>query len=100
MLAALRETVLLGVVTNRDYLAAVLAHPAFAAGSTHTEFLAEHLAGWTPTAAKRHRDTAAVLAALALSAPVARRDGAGTADAALATPWETLGSWRPGAGAR
>ena len=38
-----RETVLLGVVTNRDYLLAVVAHPAFASGATHTEFLAERV---------------------------------------------------------
>ena len=38
----------LGVVTNRDYLMDVVAHPAFAAGATHTEFLAEHFAAWTP----------------------------------------------------
>ncbi len=99
MLAALRETVLLGVVTNRDYLLAVLEHPAFAAGATHTEFLAEHFAGWTP-AAGRHRDTAAVLAALALAGPGTRRDDGGANAAVLPTPWESLGAWRPGAGTR
>jgi acetyl/propionyl-CoA carboxylase alpha subunit len=98
MLAALHETVLLGVVTNRDYLRAVLAHPAFAAGATHTEFLAEHFADWTPPAG-RHRDTAAALAALAASAPAARRrdEGAGVV---APSPWESLGAWRPGAGTR
>ncbi len=98
MLTALRETVLLGVVTNRDYLAAVVAHPAFAAGATHTEFLAEHFAGWTPPAG-RHRDLAAVLAALALAGPAARADAGGTGPD-LPTPWESLGAWRPGAGSR
>jgi len=99
MLAALRETVLLGVVTNRDYLLAVLAHPAFASGATHTQFLDEHFAGWKPPAG-RHADTAAVLAALALAGPAARRDDAATSDATLPSPWETLGAWRPGAGPR
>ena len=98
MLAALRETVLLGVTTNRDYLAAVLAHPAFASGATHTEFLAEHFAGWTPPAG-RHADVAAALAALALAGPAARRDD-GASAAALPTPWESLGPWRPGANTR
>ncbi len=97
MLAALRETVLLGVVTNRDYLQAVIAHPAFAAGTTHTEFLAEHFAGWTPPAGT-HRDTAAVLAALALAGPARRDDGA--TSTALPSPWEALGAWRPGTGPR
>jgi acetyl-CoA carboxylase biotin carboxylase subunit len=100
MLAALRETVLLGVVTNRDYLQAVVAHPAFAAGATHTQFLDAHFAGWTPPAG-RHADTAAALAALALAGPAARRDDGGAdAGSAVPTPWEALGAWRPGGGAR
>jgi acetyl-CoA carboxylase biotin carboxylase subunit len=98
MLAALRETVLLGVVTNRDYLIDVVAHPAFAAGATHTEFLAEHLDGWTPPHG-RHHDTAAVLAALAFAGPASRHDE-GTTSAVLPSPWETLGAWRPGGGVR
>ncbi len=94
MLAALRETVLLGVVTNRDYLRDVVAHPAFVAGATHTQFLAEHFAGWRPATGRR-RDVAAVIAALALATrPVG--DGAVASDAAPPSLFETLGSWRPG----
>ena len=33
---------LLGTVTNTAFLERVLAHPAFAAGDTHTGFLDEH----------------------------------------------------------
>jgi acetyl-CoA carboxylase biotin carboxylase subunit len=99
MLAALRETVLLGVVTNRDYLLDVLAHPAFVAGDTHTQFLEQHLATWRPRAG-RHRTLAALAAALALAAPApsggaaAARDGIGTPD----DLWTSLGPWRSGAG--
>jgi geranyl-CoA carboxylase alpha subunit len=39
--AALRETVLLGVPTNRVFLAAVLEHPRFVAGEVTTGFVAE-----------------------------------------------------------
>jgi len=39
---ALRETVVLGTVTNAAFLERVLAHPAFAGGRTHTGFLSEH----------------------------------------------------------
>jgi acetyl-CoA carboxylase biotin carboxylase subunit len=99
MLAALRETVLLGVVTNRDYLLAVVGHPAFAAGATHTEFLAEHCAGWTPPAG-HHREIAAILAALALAGPAPRSGDGEAGTAAAPSPWETLGAWRPGAGTR
>jgi 3-methylcrotonyl-CoA carboxylase alpha subunit len=41
-IAGLRELALLGVTTNIDYLAAVLAHPAFRDGDLHTGFVAEH----------------------------------------------------------
>jgi acetyl/propionyl-CoA carboxylase alpha subunit len=95
MLAALRETVVLGVVTNRDYLRAVLAHPAFVAGATHTQFLAEHLRDWRPQPGPQ-RDVAAVLAAVALAAPSAAANG-GAPTATAPTLWESLGPWRAGA---
>jgi len=41
--AALRATVLLGVDSNRDFLRALLAHPAFAAGDVDTTFIESHL---------------------------------------------------------
>jgi acetyl/propionyl-CoA carboxylase alpha subunit len=41
-IAALKELAILGVRTNVDYLARVVAHPAFAAGALHTGFVAEH----------------------------------------------------------
>ena len=37
---ALRETVILGVATNVDYLARIMSHPEFLAGRLHTGFLA------------------------------------------------------------
>lgn len=45
---ALRDFVLLGVTTNIDFLQAVLAHPTFRAGRATTQFIEEHLSGWTP----------------------------------------------------
>jgi propionyl-CoA carboxylase alpha chain len=40
--AALSRARIHGLVTNRDLLVRVLRHPAFLAGETHTDFLAEH----------------------------------------------------------
>jgi len=40
---ALRELVMLGVITNTDYLGRILDHPDFASGDTHTGFLDEHV---------------------------------------------------------
>ncbi|CAM2010311.1 ATP-binding protein [Acanthopleuribacter pedis] len=56
--AALRETRLLGVVHNADFLARVIAHPEFAAGRFSTSFLQQHFTeyqqptvGWADLAA-------------------------------------------------
>ena len=97
MLAALRETIVLGVTTNRDYLRAVLAHPAFAAGDTHTEFLAQHLPEWRPPVGRR-RDLAALAAAIVLAERGTRTDAAhdGARSAGEPSVFETLGAWRVG----
>ncbi|MCX7892149.1 MAG: acetyl-CoA carboxylase biotin carboxylase subunit [Burkholderiales bacterium] len=60
--AALAETVLLGVPTNRGYLAAAIAHPVFVAGRATTGFVAEHL----PPAAEHAPDPAALALGAAL----------------------------------
>jgi geranyl-CoA carboxylase alpha subunit len=42
LLKALHETVLLGVINNRDYLAAIVGHDAFASGEFSTAFIGKH----------------------------------------------------------
>jgi len=87
--AALRDTAVLGPTTNLAFLGDVLAHPAFACGETHVEFLAEHFASWRPP----EPDAAAALAAaLVLECTPARAAEA----AATPSPWRTLGRWRLG----
>ena len=55
--AALRGCVLFGPVCNRDFLLQVLAHKAFEAGKTATDFIASHF-GEAPEAAPASRDIA------------------------------------------
>jgi acetyl-CoA carboxylase biotin carboxylase subunit len=94
LLAALRDTAVLGPVTNLAFLQDVLAHAAFARGATHTGFLGEHLATW------RQAEDDEAIAALAAALVSARRPAAaaGQTDAATVapTPWDTLGAWRLG----
>ncbi len=91
--AALRDTVVLGPATNLAFLQDVLAHPAFAAGATHTGFIDQHLGHWRPEPAEV--DAAAVVAALA--GRTLRPETAGRAGAAAPqSPWDTLGRWRLG----
>jgi len=48
MSAALRETVLLGVTHNGQFLQDVLADPKFTAGEVYTTWVEEHFNGWQP----------------------------------------------------
>ncbi|MEZ4224476.1 MAG: biotin carboxylase N-terminal domain-containing protein [Polyangiaceae bacterium] len=59
----LREFVVLGVVTNREFLMQVLAHPEFLAGNTHTHFIDQHAASLGASEARREALPWALLAA-------------------------------------
>lgn len=48
LIALLQDTVLDGVVNNRIFLAEILAHPMFAAGTFSTSFIAEHFPATLP----------------------------------------------------
>jgi propionyl-CoA carboxylase alpha chain len=85
---ALRETVLLGTTTNTAFLAAVVEHPDFAVGATHTGFLDEHPALTEPAEADAGTERLLVAAA-ALASP--RFDTRHDVPAAHAI----AGEWRP-----
>jgi 3-methylcrotonyl-CoA carboxylase alpha subunit len=99
---ALADYRILGLTTNLDFLRALAAHPAFAAGETDTGFIAQHFAGWQPPAADLPAQLAAALAIAtergrAESGATGIRGEAGSAD----SPWQSLGAWsnvRAGAG--
>lgn len=42
MIAALKESTVLGVTTNRDFLIRALGHASYKSGDTHTGFISEH----------------------------------------------------------
>ena len=97
LIAALSDYVILGVTTNIPFLTDVLRHEAFARGDTHTGFLAEHLPGWTPAAA-RVEDAVVAAALHRLLAPA--NGGRAEGPAPATSPYRTLGAWRLGPGAR
>ena len=79
---------IVGLGANTDFLRAVVAHPAFAEGHTHTGFLVDHAdALREPTPAGDER--ALLLAAAAL----ADRDFLDRA-AAVPEPYASMGAWR------
>jgi 3-methylcrotonyl-CoA carboxylase alpha subunit len=91
---ALAETAALGVVTNRDFLARVAAHPEFAAGEIDTGFIERHRAVLLPPHCPASN---AVLAAAALSRLLAREAAAKEATARSGdrfSPWARVDGWR------
>ncbi len=93
LLAALRAYHVLGVTTNRAFLADALAHPAFIAGVLTTHFIAEHFADWHPAPPSDEQcDLALIFAALATTAAPTSSDEA----APGFTPWERADHFRLG----
>ncbi len=91
--AALRQTVILGTTTNRDFLRALINHPAFAAGEVDTGFIERQLADLIPPEAPID-DLALIAAAL-----TDLRGGATSAARPLSTdPWSRADGFRLGQG--
>jgi acetyl-CoA carboxylase biotin carboxylase subunit len=85
--AALRDTVLLGTITNTAFLERVLAQPAFERGDTYTSFIDEHRQALTAPTADDDTERCLVAAA-ALASP--------RFDPRLAAPepLASMGAWR------
>ena len=91
---ALAETAVLGVVTNRDFLARVAAHPEFASANIDTGFIERHHAALIP---ERRPAPDPVLAAAALARLVTRDTTARDATARSGdpfSPWARIDGWR------
>ncbi len=92
LLGALRETALLGVVTNQGFLLDLLEDEAFRSGATFTRTIESR--SWAPPGPAP--DEAVLAAAIAFVAPF-RAAGVGRDDADRYSPWRLLGAWgRPG----
>ncbi len=90
---ALQTTAVGPVVTNREFLLAVLEHPAFAAGELHTHFIEQHLpAGDRGRAADPARDRIHAIVA-ALWEHEARRRAGGPLPATIPSGWRN-NRWR------
>ena len=70
--AALRETVIVGPTTNRDFLAAVLEHSKFLEGDYYTHFVEEEFDGLSPDWTK---ETLAHVLAVAFETPLVVGEG-------------------------
>ncbi|WP_353228798.1 biotin carboxylase N-terminal domain-containing protein [Novosphingobium sp.] len=86
--AALADLAVLGLDTNVDSLARVIAHPAFTGGALHTGFLTEHADALAAPA----MDDAAQ-AAFLIAAALGNHDFRQLVDA-VPEPYASLGGWR------
>ncbi len=96
---ALAQTVALGTITNREFLMALLAHPAFAAGEVDTHFVDSHLDELLP-APSPLPDIALIAAAfgdfLRVNTPIRSAGVAVGADGDLYSPWSVSDGFRLG----
>ncbi|MCO5185809.1 MAG: acetyl-CoA carboxylase biotin carboxylase subunit [Anaerolineae bacterium] len=94
MVAALKETVVLGVTTNIPYLLAILHDPQFLRGDTSTNYLNEVFAKWQPEQ-RVDDDTWLLAAALeALQGGERRRMISADDGSPLPDPWDEMPAWR------
>jgi 3-methylcrotonyl-CoA carboxylase alpha subunit len=91
---ALAETTALGVVTNRDFLGHLAAHPEFFAAAVDTGFIGRHHASLMPP----RRPASDVALAVAAFARLQAREAAAKAEAARSgdpySPWGRVDGWR------
>ncbi|MEX1303314.1 MAG: hypothetical protein AB1Z16_14225, partial [Desulfotignum sp.] len=87
-LQALRDTLVLGVTTNSDFLMRILSHPAYVSGRIHTGFIPQHQTDLLPPTLT-HAQRSLLLAAAALSS----REFMDTAFA-VPEPHAFFGNWR------
>ncbi|MFQ3648069.1 MAG: acetyl-CoA carboxylase biotin carboxylase subunit [Anaerolineae bacterium] len=90
MIAALRQTVILGTVTNREFLIHLLEHPDFRTAQIDTTTLDERLSDFLPPDAAPS-PLAFIAAALALQQPA---QVSTTQEAAPPDPWSRRDGWR------
>jgi 3-methylcrotonyl-CoA carboxylase alpha subunit len=91
---ALADTAVLGVATNRDFLARVAAHPEFAAAAIDTGFIERHRPALFPPR-RSTRPTALAAAALArLLAREAAASGAAAGSGDPFSPWARIDGWQ------
>ena len=88
---ALDDTVVLGIATNRDFLARILRHPEFAADAVDTGFLARNLAALVP-ARQPAEDRMLATAALSVLAEQGTRQAISPADPH--SPWAMADGWQ------
>jgi acetyl-CoA carboxylase biotin carboxylase subunit len=90
---ALSEYTVLGIETTIEFSRAVLSHPSFISGDTHTDFIEKNMAGWTRASGSNDHLKAALIAASVASMDRASRPGVNRGRTSQLSPWQTIGRW-------
>jgi acetyl-CoA carboxylase, biotin carboxylase subunit len=93
MIRALRDYVVLGVLTPIPFLMDILSSDAFLKGETCTDFIDTHFPDWKP--AVLNTDLAALACALDRLNGGHSRPVSAKTDEEASSPWRTLGNYRP-----
>jgi 3-methylcrotonyl-CoA carboxylase alpha subunit len=94
MAQMLDATRVAGLATNRDFLHAVVTHPAFGKGDVHTGFIAEHRAALLPAADKVPDRVVALAALHAVLTNAAETAARAAASRDPFSPWHRSDGWR------
>ncbi len=99
--SALRDTVIVGATTNRDFLRALINHPTFAAGEVDTTFIERHLIELIPPENHQPLGAGAVPSADESETPDTQAQRLeGTGENSFVDPWARADGYRIGEGVR
>ncbi len=93
MIRALKDYVILGVLTPIPFLVDILASDAFRRGETYTDFIETHFGEWLPDI--KGTDLVALAYVVDELANLKRRPSTAKSGAEESSPWQTLGNFRP-----
>jgi acetyl-CoA/propionyl-CoA carboxylase, biotin carboxylase, biotin carboxyl carrier protein len=94
MISILDRLLVIGPPNNLAFLRALMEMREFASAEIDTQLIERRAEGWDLE--PRHRDVAAVIAALTMASGGGSRARAEGGPAAVPSPWDTLGAWRVG----
>jgi acetyl-CoA/propionyl-CoA carboxylase, biotin carboxylase, biotin carboxyl carrier protein len=96
MISILDRMLLIAPPNNVAFLRALMEMPEFVRAEIDTQLIERRAESWDLEA--RHRDVAAVVAALTVATGGGSRARAEVGTATVPSPWDTLGAWRVGGG--
>jgi acetyl-CoA carboxylase biotin carboxylase subunit len=98
MLSALSELVIMGIHTTVPFLQDVMAHPEFAAGNTHTDFIEKYMFPWKEMVDEQMLDIILTTAAIDSQNRSRPSSSVPSRPQRQLSPWVTGGGWRIGGG--